>query len=758
MKTCVFASVRCILVATRDAVRQPKWLWRAALAGLMLAASTGASYAMTLYWSQFNDATPISGMYFQGWNGSSTAAGTAWSWASGPTYDAAGNAASGSLELQCNFSSTTNGGVFRKTFNGDITGYTDLEYDVLIDPASPLDTAGAACDLKVGYSDQGWSFHATDHPISGTGWQHVDIPLTSLGGTGTQPLQEIDIQEWDGNYTDGQINKIYIDNVKFTGPDPTNPNYVAFTFDNSTTCSESNVVAGISGGTDGVDCTGPGWYGEACTVTWDATKNSTIAIPYYTPAASSGAAHIVAAYDSANVNNGDVVGMAFDTNYFIVLGNYPSTGVPIIDGRHYSIIEWDVLWDTNLSTMSITNFNSMGDINGFPMGLMYAGGGQQEIAQTVMAIPDEASNGWVHMSAAIPPSTPNLSQLVGLWFKKWGSGINGAQNGTAAYWIDNVVFDVGCYCPLPPPTLRISKPVKGLNIVNNSGSGWDRESLVSFNTDFSWVDKTTPVTYSMNIASFPSAAYAGYDARIYLVPNNSATESAPDRTESDIALIAVHLSYTGVPTATIGCKTGGPNANGNLFDSTNPTFTSSQILGNWSFTFTQNTNILVTAPDNTTTNWTLPVLTTAILETRDWRWGVEVYFGGYNNGSANIGQRCVFASVGVDNGLSDSFTDDFLSEEAIQYYPDGPWFTIASDGSNPGIYLIPADTTTKYYLDWAVPANGYSLITNSDLQADGWYTNSILTAAAAQYGGHMHTEIDATNLPPEGPLFFQLIR
>ena len=737
----------------KSGIRQPNWLWRGALAGLILAASTGASYAMTLYWSQFNDSSPLTGMYFQGWNGSSQPP-SAFSWASGPTYDAAGNAASGSFKLECNFGGSANGGVFRKSFNGDITGYTDLEYDVLIDPASPLDSTGAAMDLKVGFSDQGWSLHNADHTISGTGWQHVDIPLSTIGGTGSQPLQEIDIQTYDGNYTAPAVAVVYIDNVKFTGPDPTYPNYVAFTFDNSTTCSDSNVVAGVSGGTEGVNCTGAGWYGESCVVTWDANQNSTIPNASITPVVGSGAAHIVAAFDNQNVNNADVLGIAFDTNYFITLGNYPSTGITTINGYHYNVVEWDVMWDTNLSTMSITNFNSMGDINGFPMGLMYVGGGQQEVAQTVMAIPDAASNGWVHMSTAIPSSTANLSQLVGIWFKKWGNGINGAQNGTAAYWIDNVVFDGGPL-QIQRPTMTISKPVPGLNAVNNAGGGWDRESIVTYNTDYSWIDKSTPVTYSINIASFPSAAYANYDARIYLVPNNSATESSPDWNESDIALIAVYLDNAGVPTATIGCKHAAPADNGNLFDSTNPTFTNSMILGNWSFTFTHNTNILVTAPDTTTTTWTLPLLTTPILET--WGAAVEVYFGGYNNGSGNVGQRCVFANVGIDNGLSDSFTDDFLSQEAIQYYPDGPWFTLASDGSSPGVYLIPADTTTKYYVDWTVPAAGFFLETNSVVQTDGWDTNAVLTAAAAQYGGHMHTEADVTNLPTSGPLFFRLI-
>jgi len=168
----------------RGGIRQPKWLWRAALAGLVLAVSTGVSYGMTTVFSHFNDASSISGMYFQGWNGS-TQPPSAFSWTG--SEDATGLAPLGALELQCNFDNAgVDGGVFRINWSGNITGYTALEYDVMIDAASPLDTAGNACDLKVGFNDNVWSEHATDHNISGAGWQHVVVPLSTIGGTESQ--------------------------------------------------------------------------------------------------------------------------------------------------------------------------------------------------------------------------------------------------------------------------------------------------------------------------------------------------------------------------------------------------------------------------------------------------------------------------------------------------------------------------------------------------------------------------------------------
>ena len=44
-----------------------------------------------------------------------------------------------------------------------------------------------------------------------------------------------------------------------------------------------------------------------------------------------------------------------------------------------------------------------------------------------------------------------------------------------------------------------------------------------------------------------------------------------------------------------------------------------------------------------------------------------VYFGGYNNGSANNGQRVVFNSVGITNGSTMLLYDNFLADTTIDY-------------------------------------------------------------------------------------------
>jgi hypothetical protein len=753
-------------------IRQPKWPWYATVAALTLAASVGVSRANVMI-NLFDTSAEV-GYSYQNWNGSPI--GTESFSTSQSTIDnPSSNPNSGSLQISVGYGAGQNGGTFISIGGPyDLSTATGFEFDAMIDSGSPLDNNLNAMEIKFGFNSNiknGTDVYYTpvDDQWIGTGWAPMTLgtwhhfsAAIAPGTLGTNCSQFF-LQCMNYSFNNVAYTPIvYIDNVVIDSP--SHPgyynNYVGFTFDDPTTLS-SNVVSGVSGGTRGVNCTALGWYGEGCVVTFDATKNSTISNPSITPVPGSGAMHVVAAYDANNVDNGDVIALAFNTNYF-GSGNWPdavsATNV-MIDGTHYSAIEFDVLWDTNLSTMSITNFNSMGDIMGLPMGLLQPaavnGGSGINLNNTEPSIPDAASNGWVHMIIPIPQSTANLNETVGLYFKKYGNGGNGPIGGTAAYWLDNIVFDGG---PLEVfrPTMRISEPVPGLNIVNNSGGGYDRESLLTFDSDYSWVDQSAPVTYSMNIAAFPGPLYSGYNARIYLVPNGAALEAEPDWAESSMAMISVALGGNNLANVTIGCKNGSPGANGNLYDSTNPTFntTNSPVVGNWSFTFTHNTNILVTAPDGESTNWTLPLMTSSQLESA-FGAALEVYFGGYNNGTAHNGQRVVFASVGITNGSSALLYDNFLEDTVINYFitDSGPWVQ-ASDGSNPSEYLITPDTTIKYYLDWNLPASGFTVQTNSAVGSSGWAQNQTLTFA--QYGDHMHSEVDVTNLPASGNMFFRL--
>src|SRR5664280_2271341 len=667
-------------------ISQKYWI-RSGIAGLVLAASLGTASAATLPITSFATAADVSAWYFANWNGSTAA--IAWS-----TNDAGASASSGSIKLSIDYDNLTKqGGAFRFTHSANIvspTAYTAVEYDVKVDPASPLDRNGHATDLKLGYSDNGWGGHNTDLNISlvttNGGWQHVVVPLSSIGGAGAQPIQEILCQVYDNNYTNAQTAVIYIDNIKFTVADPTYPDFLALTFDDPT-----NVV--ILGTT--------GWYGDAINayewVTNDAAGLTT-----------SGSLHIVADFTSGN--NACVVAIPFDPLYPGFSSGTPDTNI-VINAQHMAAVEMDILWDTNNSTVSITNFNSVGDISGFPLGLLYNSpgggpGGQSEAFGTgTTSLPDAASNGWVHLRFPLNQSTANIDQCVGLWLKKWQP--NAAFSGTVAFYIDNVKF-IGGAIPQSGPPLTLGKPVYGLQEVHTAGA-YDREGVVTAGSGYSFVNQPN-TTYSMNIEAMPPEA--GFSARIILVPLSipmgvDGTIVDPDWAYPNILVATIQRAGTGSSIG-LAAKINQPNANGSLYDATcvHPTFnTPSKIEGNWSVKFTANNNILVTAPDGSSTNLAFPGvlytndlssvetngLTSAdVVANFDFGAGMVAYFHSIN-GSVT-GTRMVLAGASITLGATTLLSDNFVTDTNV----DTTIWLLPPTGT----YLI--TPSIKWFLDWPV--------------------------------------------------------
>jgi hypothetical protein len=99
----------------------------------------------------------------------------------------------------------------------------------------------------------------------------------------------------------------------------------------------------------------------------------------------------------------------------------------------YTSIEFDVKWD-NSSTVPLSYFNTNfgSGTQGFTIG-----DGNTSFCYSNVVIPDAATNGWVHISAAINQSLTNVS-FVEFEFEKTFPSY-GVSN-TAAFWLDNVQF------------------------------------------------------------------------------------------------------------------------------------------------------------------------------------------------------------------------------------------------------------------------------------------------------------------------------
>lgn len=111
-------------------------------------------------------------------------------------------------------------------------------------------------------------------------------------------------------------------------------------------------------------------------------------------------------------------------------------GAIILEASNYVSLDFDVKWD-NSSTVSLSAFNANygGGTQGILIGLnpQNQNGTITSLCYSNVFIPDAATNGWVHVSAAINRAVPTQS-FNALIFQK----VYPASGGTAAFWLDNV--------------------------------------------------------------------------------------------------------------------------------------------------------------------------------------------------------------------------------------------------------------------------------------------------------------------------------
>jgi hypothetical protein len=316
--------------------------------------------------------------------------------------------------------------------------------------------------------------------------------------------------------------------------------------------------------------------------------------------------------------------------------------------------------------------------------------------------PLAATNGWQHFTgffSGIPAGTYSEA-IIGFISNGGGTFTN-----TVNYWIDNIVFTAPATVHTNRPSLSIAPaPPAGLTcIASQPGGTWQRQMIASVSDNYSWntasaVSNTT--TYSMTVAACPGANHPGFQTQFYLVPKagmiGPVIDNSIDWDSGDVVDFYVSVTANNSAIGQFGYKVNDPS-DGTLLSVVTVT-NSSGPVGKWSLSFNNNTNVTITSPNGTSTNFIMPAADAALFADP-----LYAYFGSEPSVNANIGQSSTLSRVtiaGSAGGIDDKFT----------VLDSNTWALNAADVN--GILITPADG--KYSVTWSLPDAGYANLYATD--------------------------------------------
>jgi len=373
-----------------------------------------------------------------------------------------------------------------------------------------------------------------------------------------------------------------------------------------------------------------------------------------------------------------------------------------IDGSLYDSIELDILWDKD-------NTVNAGLQIGFDHG--YAG----TYLTNWYSPPMDGE--WHHLSIAIPGTATGVGNFMGVGIYIWQPlGTSGTMN----YWVKDVVVKAKIV-PIPPPTLVTPEKVHatGLWLGMATGGGGNRNSVYTTvgeggGNGVSWVGvatPATPVTYSMNIAQYPdSSKYPDIQSHIMLSSDAANGGGAADWNSTNGIFFRIMNRVDGSAYAAFMFKTNADHSYGGQIYGigTLANIDSTTVTGTWSITFTSDTDVAVTTPDNTTTNFAFPADAVPYFQ------HVYASYGIQQNNDTYGGRYVILSHVGISSpySIDDSFTDPL---------PDA---SLSIAGPLYGAQRVPPGSVL--YAKWLLPASGYNVRLSSDLTkwADAAPTNT----------------------------------
>lgn len=593
---------------------------------------------------------------------------SAWSatWGSAPVLsfddsdDSTGSATKGCLKVTASYFTPEDDSweqfVVTRSFPSPIEGknFTDIAIDVKVDESSVKAKDGSYGYFELKRPGNGNAFGGVN--LTSTEWTTISFKVPPTEGT----LNGILIQNGNGGFQ-GPVT-VKLDNFRFIAPPP--PQTVINRFD-----TEDERTA------------------------WSATWGSNPVLSFDAEdagggAEGSGSLKVVADYFTPVDDNWE---------QSVITRNFPT---PIV-GSDYESISVDVKVDPSSVKTKDGNY------------------GYFELKRTSNGNPfagfNLTSTDWTTLTFKIPPTEGNIGGIL-------IQNGNGGFQGPVTYYLDNFVFNQKPE-GTPPPSLSIDKTTApGLKLFASApGQAYQRQNIYfkpaeELANGLWWQNQGEPITYSVTWADFPNKEnYSGFQGHIILARDTKKT-ATPDW--DDAHVILVEFQYAGGKArARFLHKVNEPAANGMLYRTRDNAaagpvgvlgeITAPSMIGTWSVTFNNNTDITLTNPEGQTVNLTMPEEDSVYYEPG--LSGISTQFGVQPNADSRVGLSAVISRIQITKGatvvVDDSFTSLDLNEES--------WAIRAQDAK--GVFPTPAEITS--IVSWPLPDEGLTL--NSSASVTG---------------------------------------
>jgi len=430
-----------------------------------------------------------------------------------------------------------------------------------------------------------------------------------------------------------------------------------------------------------------------------------------------------------------------------VMVNYRFPDGAVLNLVNYTNISFDILFDPASATDGAGTFGRV-EVDWTPQsdGWPSTSAGAQIINTT--------NTGWVHVEIPFDASTsPSLSAVTHVGFKIQQQATGASLTGTTMFWMDNIILH-GRAAALPPPSVsiaRVTTPPGLMVLAPGGGNGYRRGMIrtldpLSASPEYSWVGHgDAPVSYALTIASYP-AGFSSLQSQIFLVPNGG-NDSSVDWNAPTVLALDIRDQADGTATAAFRYKLNHPSANADDYRPATLVCPSG-VLGTWSMTFLNNTNVTVTAPNGASTNFALPPDVPP--EFYD---PLTVYFGNQQNGSGNAGNASTYSHASITGAFSPDIDEVFSGPDLNPDPANAKWQVVAEVPSS--VFIVRPDH--KLWVSWTLPDTDFTLQGSPSVAAGSWvteeeWTNVIHTAL----GNRML--LPASSLPSEQRGFFRLLK